>query len=248
MGSYLLIIVAALGAGLINSVAGGGMFLTFPALVFTGVPSIVANASSTAALVPGILASAWAYREDFRKSVNFPFWPLLIMTLAGGIVGALLLLYTPQRTFDSVIPWLMLAATLLFTFGARLTPILKRTFHIGPVAVVVIQFFIAIYGGYFGGAIGIVMLATWTVFGLTDIHVMNANRTIMGAAANSVAAVLFIMARKIWWPQTLVMLVCTIIGGYIGARVARKVKPQYIRAIVTVVSAGITIAFFLRWH
>jgi hypothetical protein len=246
MGSYLLIIVAALGAGLINSVAGGGMFLTFPALVFTGVPSIVANASSTAALVPGILASAWAYREDFRKSVNFPFWPLLIVTLAGGIVGALLLLYTPQRTFDSVIPWLMLAATLLFTFGARLTPILKRMFHIGPVAVVVIQFFIAIYGGYFGGAIGIVMLATWTVFGLTDIHVMNANRTIMGAAANSVAAVLFIMARKIWWPQTLVMLVCTIIGGYIGARVARKVKPQYVRAIVTVVSAGITIAFFMR--
>jgi uncharacterized membrane protein YfcA len=142
----------------------------------------------------------------------------------------------------------MLAATLLFTFGARITPILKRAFHIGPVAVVVIQFFTAIYGGYFGGAIGIVMLATWTVFGLTDIHVMNANRTLMGAAANSVAAVLFIIARKVWWPQTLVMLVATIIGGYIGARLARKVSPSYIRAIVTVVSAGITIAFFLRRH
>jgi uncharacterized membrane protein YfcA len=195
-----------------------------------------------------VLASAWAYREDFRRSENFPFLPLLIVTLAGGILGALLLLYTPQRTFDSVIPWLMLAATLLFTFGARLTPILKRMFHIGPVTVVVIQFFIAIYGGYFGGAIGIVMLATWTVFGLTDIHVMNANRTIMGAAANSAAAVLFIFAGKIWWPQTLVMLGATIIGGYIGARVARRVKPRYIRAIVTVVSAGITIAFFLRRH
>jgi uncharacterized membrane protein YfcA len=140
----------------------------------------------------------------------------------------------------------MLAATLLFTFGARLTPILKRTFHIGPVTVVMIQFFIAIYGGYFGGAIGIVMLATWTVFGLTDIHVMNANRTILGAAANIVAAVLFVIARKIWWPQTLVMLVGTIIGGYFGARVARKVDPRYVRAIVAVVSAGITIAFFLR--
>jgi uncharacterized membrane protein YfcA len=248
MGSYLLLIIAALAAGLINSVAGGGMFLTFPALVFTGVPSIVANASSTTAIIPGILASTWAYREDFRKSENFPFLPLLIVSLAGGIVGALLLLFTPQRTFDSVIPWLMLAATLLFTFGASLTPFLKRVFHIGPVAVVVIQFFIAIYGGYFGGAIGIVMLATWTVFGLTDIHVMNANRTIMGAAANSVAAILFIIARKIWWPQTLVMLVATIIGGYIGARTARKVNPRYIRAIVTVVSAGITIAFFLRRH
>jgi uncharacterized membrane protein YfcA len=248
LASYLLLIITALAAGLINSVAGGGMFLTFPALVFTGVPSIVANATSTTALIPGILASAWAYREDFQKSENFPFLPLLIVSLAGGIVGALLLLFTPQRTFDSVIPWLMLAATLLFTFGARLTPILKRAFHIGPVAVVVIQFFIAIHGGYFGGAIGIVMLATWTAFGLTHIHVMNANRTIMGAAANSVAAVLFIIARKIWWPQTLVMLVATIIGGYIGACVARKVSPRYIRAIVTVVSAGITIVFFLRRH
>jgi uncharacterized membrane protein YfcA len=246
MGSYLLLMVAALAAGLINSVAGGGMFISFPALVFTGVPSIIANASSTTALIPGVLASAWAYREDFKKSENFPFWPLLIVSVAGGIVGALLLLYTPQRTFDSVIPWLMLAATLLFTFGARLTPLLKRIIHIGPVAVVVIQFFIAIYGGYFGGAIGIVMLAVWTVFGLTDIHVMNANRTIMGAAANSIAAVLFIVARKIWWPQTIVMLVGTIIGGYIGARLARKVSPVYVRAFVTVVSAAITVAFFLR--
>jgi uncharacterized membrane protein YfcA len=246
MASYLLLIVAALAAGLINSVAGGGMFLTFPALVFTGVPSIIANASSTTALIPGVLASAWAYREDFRASENFPFWPLFIVSVAGGIVGALLLLYTPQRTFDSVIPWLMLAATILFTFGARITPLLKRAFHIGPVAVVFIQFFIAIYGGYFGGAIGIVMLATWTVFGLTDIHVMNANRTLMGAAANSIAAVLFIIARKIWWPQTVVMLVATIVGGYIGARMARKVSPGYIRAVITVVSAAITIAFFLR--
>src|ERR1700687_3395407 len=164
MGSYLLLILAALAAGLINSVAGGGMFLTFPALVFTGVPSIVANATSTTALIPGILASAWAYREDFRKSENFPFLPLLIVSLAGGIVGALLLLFTPQRTFDSVIPWLMLAATLLFTFGARLTPILTRAFHIGPVAVVVIQFFIAIYGGYFGGGVCHVIVRSGDVF------------------------------------------------------------------------------------
>jgi uncharacterized membrane protein YfcA len=246
MSPYLLIFIAGLAGGSINSVAGGGMFLTFPALVFTGVPSIVANASSTTALIPGVLASAWAYREDFRKSGDLPFLPLLLVSVAGGIVGALFLLFTPQSTFDSVIPWLMLAATLLFTFGARVTPILKRAFHIGPVTVVVIQFFIAIYGGYFGGAIGIMMLATWSVFGLTDILAMNANRTLLGAAANIVAAVLFVIARKIWWPQTLVMLVGTIIGGYIGARAARKVDPRYVRAMVTVVSAAITIAFFLR--
>ena len=248
MNSYLLLAIAGLAAGLINSVAGGGMFITFPALVFTGVPSIIANASSTMALIPGVLASGWAYREDFRKSEDFPFWPLVIVSVAGGIVGALLLLFTPQTIFDSVIPWLMLAATLLFTFGAKVTPILKRFIHIGPVTVVVIQFFIAIYGGYFGGAIGIMMLATWTVFGLTDIHVLNANRTLMGAAANIIAALMFVVAGKIWWPQTLVMLVGTILGGYLGARMARKVKPQYIRALVTMVSAGITIVFFVRRH
>jgi uncharacterized membrane protein YfcA len=248
MASYLLLIVAALAAGLINSVAGGGMFLTFPALVFTGVPSIIANASSTVAIIPGVLASAWAYRGDLRRSEGLPFVPLLIASVAGGVGGALLLLFTPQRTFDSVIPWLMLAATLLFTFGPRIAPKLRRAFPMGPGAIVAIQFVIAIYGGYFGGAIGILMLATWTIYGILDVHVMNANRTVMGVATNIIAIVLFIIARKIWWTQTLVMLVGTAIGGYVGARYARQVNPRIIRAIVTVVSGGITIAFFLRTY
>jgi len=110
--------------------------------------------------MPGVVASAWAYREDFRRSSDFPFVPMVIVSLAGGVAGALLLLFTPQKRFDSIIPWLMLAATLLFIFGPRISPILKRGFHIGPVTVVVVQFFIAVYGGYFGGAIGILMLAT----------------------------------------------------------------------------------------
>src|SRR5712675_2285801 len=114
MAAYLLLIFSALAAGLINSVAGGGMFLTFPALVFTGVPSIIANATSTFAIMPGVVASAWAYREDFRRSSDFPFVPMVIVSLAGGVAGALLLLFTPQKRFDSIIPWLMLAATLLF--------------------------------------------------------------------------------------------------------------------------------------
>jgi len=248
MATYLLLICAALGAGLINSVAGGGSFLTFPALVFTGVPSIIANASSTLALIPGSAASAWAYREDFHKTEGFPFRPMLIVSLAGGIAGALLLLFTPQRTFDSLIPWLMLASTLLFSFGPQISPILRRAFRIGPVTVVVFQFFLAVYGGYFGGAVGIVMLATWSVFGLSDIYVMNANKTVLGVSMNGVAVVLFIIARKIWWPQTLAMLVAAVIGGYVGARFAKKVNPRYVRVAITVVSAGITIAFFLRRH
>jgi len=248
MASYLLLIVAALAAGLINSVAGGGSFFTFPALVLTGVPSIIANASSTMALIPGSMASAWAYRADFHEFEGFPFRPLLVASIGGGIAGALLLLFTPQKTFDSVLPWLMLGATVLFTFGPQISKALRRAFHIGVVTVVVVQFIISLYGGYFGGAVGILMLATWSVFGLTDIHVMNANRTILGATMNAVAVVLFIIAHKIWWPQTLAMLVAAVIGGYVGARWARKVNPRYVRVIISVISTSITIAFFLRRH
>jgi uncharacterized membrane protein YfcA len=246
MGSYLLLAISAFAAGIINSVAGGGSFFTFPALVFTGVPSIIANASSTMALLPGIFASAWAYRHDFKKTEGFPFVPMLIISFIGGLAGALLLLYTPQRAFDGMLPWLMLGATLLFTFGLRLAPILARVLHIGPAALLCIQAVVSIYGGYFGGAIGILMLAAWSLFGLKDIHRMNANRTLLGGAMNSVAVILFIVARKIWWPQTLVMLVAAVIGGYVGARFARRANPQYLRAAVMVISAAITIAFFLR--
>ena len=248
MGSYLLLIIAALGAGLINSVAGGGSFLTFPALVFTGVPSIIANASSTMALIPGSLASTWAYREDFHGIEHFPLKPLFAVSIAGGITGALLLLYTPQRTFDSVLPWLMLGATILFTFGRQISQSLKRVVHIGPVTVVIVQFFIAIYGGYFGGAIGILMLAVWTVFGLSDIHVINANRTVLGATMNAVAVVLFIAAHKVWWPQTIAMLIAAVVGGYVGAHWAKKVDQRYVRGVITVISVSITVLFFLRRH
>src|ERR1019366_9806129 len=245
MGSYLLLVCAAFVAGLINSIPGGGSFFTFPALVFTGVPSIIANASSTLALFPGSFASAWAYRDDFKKSEGFPFRPMLIVSLAGGITGALLLLFTPQRTFDAVIPWLMLGAALLFTFGPRVSPILQRMFHIGPITLICIQALVAIYGGYFGGAIGIMMLAAWSLFGLKDIHVMNANKTLLGGSMNAVAVVLFIIARNIWWHQTLVMLVAGVIGSYTGARTAKAVNPRYVRNAVTIISLAITIAFFL---
>jgi uncharacterized membrane protein YfcA len=248
MASYLLLICAALAAGLINSVAGGGSFLTFPALVFTGVPSIIANASSTLALIPGSAASAWAYREDFHKTEGFPFRAMLIVSIAGGIAGALLLLFTPQRTFDSLIPWLMLASTLLFALGPQISLVLRRMVHIGPITVIVIQFIVAVYGGYFGGAVGIVMLAAWSVFGLSDIHVMNANKTVLGVTMNGVAVVLFIIARKIWWPQTMAMLAAAVIGGYVGARFAKKVNQRYLRVVITVISASITVAFFLRRH
>jgi uncharacterized protein len=246
MTSHLILAVAGLAAGVINSVAGGGSFVTFPALIFTGVPSIIANASSTMALIPGSMASAWAYREDFHELEGFPLRPLFIASLAGGAVGALLLLYTPQRTFDFVLPWLMFAATSLFAFGRQISRILKRRFHIGVVTVVVIQSLISIYGGYFGGGVGILMLATWTIFGVVDINVLSAHRVVLGATMNSIAVALFIAAHKIWWPQTLVVLGGAVIGGYGGAWLAKRVDPRYVRASITAIGVSITIVFFLR--
>lgn len=246
MSSYLLLIAAAFGAGLVNSVAGGGSFLTFPALIFTGVPSVIANASSTVALLPGTLSSAWVYRYDLRKSRDFPLRPMVAVSVAGGIAGALLLLYTPQRTFDALIPWLMLGSTLLLAFGPGISPALNRIFRIGPAVVVGIQFLIAIYGGYFGGAIGILMLAAWSLFGLSNIHVMNANKTLLSAVMNGAAVVLFVMAHKIWWPQTLAMMVVAIAGGYFGATAAKRVSPNAVRIIVCVISMAVTIVFFVR--
>jgi uncharacterized membrane protein YfcA len=244
--SHLLLIAAALGAGLMNSVAGGGSFLTFPALVFTGVPSIVANATSTVALFPGVLASAWAYRRDFEAFDKLPLKPALAVSIAGGVVGALLLLFTSQKTFDAIIPWLLLAATVVFAAGPRVMRMLKRQSWMGARTLIVLQFFVGIYGGYFGGAVGIIMLAVWSLAGLRDIHAMNAGRTLLGGVMNAAAVVCFIAAGKVWWLQTSLMLIAAVAGGYAGARFARRVNPAWIRGIIILISVAVTAAFFRR--
>ena len=187
------------------------------------------------------------YRDELHKAGRFPLRPLVAVSLAGGIAGALLLLYTPERTIDAIIPRLMLGSTLLFAFGPRVAPALNRIFRIGPVTVVSIQLIIAIYmGGYFGGAVGILMMAVWSLFGLSDIHVMNANKTLLAATMNAAAVVLFVAAHKIWWPQTLAMMVVAILGGYVGATAAKRVNPNAVRVVISLVSLAITIVFFLR--
>src|SRR5499427_6496142 len=247
MPSYLLLIGAALCAGLMNSVAGGGSFLTFPALVFTGVPSIIANATSTVALFPGALASAWAYREDFKGLERIPLKPALAVSIAGGVVGALLLLVTSQKTFDVIIPWLLLAATAVFALGPRMMKRLKRQHWMGTKTLIVFQFLAGIYGGYFGGAVGIIMLAVWSLAGLRDIHAMNGGRTLLGGVMNAAAVVCFVIAGKVWWLQTSMMLVAAVAGGYAGARLAKRANPLWIRSIIILVSIGVTVAFFLRF-
>jgi uncharacterized membrane protein YfcA len=231
----------------LNAIAGGGSFVTFPALVFAGLPSIAANASSTVALFPGSLASAWACRDDLRGGAeNFPLRPMLPVSVAGGGVGAVLLLLTPQPAFDAAVPWLLLAATVAFAGGRRAGAALRRRVRIGPAAPVAVQFLLAVYGGYFGGAVGIMMMAAWSLFGVADIRAMNAAKTLLVGATNSVAVVCFAVAGPVWWPQTLAMLAAAAVGGYGGARLARRLDPGHVRIAITVASIAVTAVFFLR--
>lgn len=249
-----LLVSAGAVAGALNSVAGGGSFVSFPTLLFTGVPAIPANATNTIALQPGAMASAWAYRRQFsahRAAVG----ALGAVSLAGGLAGALLLLKTPERTFLWILPWLLLFATLLFSFGPALTARLRRRggapagragSRTGWLAVAAIQFAIAVYGGYFGGGIGIMMLAALSLSGMTNIHEMNAFKTLLGSIINGVAVVAFIVAGVVHWPQGLTMMAGAVLGGYFGAHWAQRVEPRIVRALVIATGAAMTVYFFLR--
>jgi len=242
--TFLLLILAAFAAGAINSVAGGGSFLTFPSLVFSGVAPVIANASNTVALVPGTMASVLSYRGDVQKlnEKNLKLW--LVISLIGGAVGAVLLLVTSDRTFRQVAPWLLAFATLLFAFGNQVSMAMKGRLHGNGPLMLLLMFPIAVYGGYFGGGIGIMFLAALRLYGMTDIHGMNGIKTIMGGTLNALAALIFIANGQVAWKPTLVMMGASILGGYVGPIIARRLKPQVIRTFVIVVGVVMTAYFF----
>jgi uncharacterized protein len=246
MADFILLLVAGLVAGAMNAAAGGGSFVTLPAMIFAGVPSIEANASSTVALFPGAAASVLAYRDDFKPFEFLSLRVMLAVSMLGGLLGAILLLVTPAKRFDVIVPWLLLAGTLVFAFGGRAGALLRRVVRIGPVTVLCVQFLLGIYCGYFGGAVGIMTLAVWSLLGMTDIRAMNATKTLVVGATNAVAVVCFILAGKVWWPQTGVMLIAAVVGGYGGARFARRVPPHRLRFGISVFNFVITAVFFLR--
>ena len=242
--TYLLLIAAAFAAGAINSVAGGGSFLTFPSLVFAGVPAVVANASNTVALFPASIASAISYKGDIEKlnEKQLKWW--LAVSLLGGAVGAALLLFTSDKTFRLIAPWLLLFATVLFAFGNRVSLAMRGRLHSSQPLILMLLFPIAVYGGYFGGGIGIMFLAAMRLYGFTDIHGMNGIKTVLAGALNAIAALVFIFAHQVWWRPTLIMMAAAIAGGYVGPIVARKVKADAIRGLVIVVGISMTAYFF----
>lgn len=253
LGEASFLFLAALVAGALNSVAGGGSFISFPALIFARIPPIPANATNTAAMWPGTIASTIAYWNDLDSGVRKLLPPLLITGLAGGLLGAFILLRTPPRTFMHLVPWLLLGATLLFVASGRITTWIRsgaghkhvsRMIFIGGL---LLELFIATYIGYFGAGAGILVLALLALLGVENIHAMNGMKTLLVSVVNAVALTMFIIAKVVVWPEAVLMLVAAAIGGYGGAYFARKVNPLHIRRLVIVVGFAMS-AWFFFWH
>ncbi|HEU5228539.1 MAG TPA: sulfite exporter TauE/SafE family protein [Ktedonobacteraceae bacterium] len=249
----LILFAASVLGGILNAVAGGGSFFTFPSLIVTGISAIQANATSTVALWPGIVASVGAYRRELIKQRRDLLFLLVGISLIGGVLGAILLLKTSQAVFVRLIPYLLLLATLLFAFSGPITARLRtRSIDKTPssrralIGVSAAQLIIAIYGGYFGGGIGILMLTTLAMMGLDNIHEMNALKTLLASCINGIAVVTFIIAGAVVWPEAILMIFGAILGGYGGAYYARKIAPKWVRLFVITVGIVLTIYFFLR--
>ena len=227
-----------------NSVAGGGSFLSFPALVFAGVPPISANATNNAAMWVGTLGSARGYREEISAHRSL-LLPVIGVSVAGSLIGACLLLVTPQSLFARLIPWLLLFATVVFALSPRLTRGVPEVPRHAPWQVAV-QFCVAIYGGYFGAGMGILMLAVLAFSGLPSFNAQNAIKNVLAVAINGVALIPFIAARIVDWRFALPMAVIALAGGYLGARFFRRVPQPLARSIVVAIGVLMTMVFFAR--
>ena len=259
-----LLLAAAFVAGALNAVAGGGSFLTLPALVFTGVPPVVANATGTVALLPGYIAGAWGFREDTAPPPGLSMRLLVVLSLIGGAAGAALLLITPDATFRRVVPWLLLAATALFAFGPQLRSMLaggKPSTAKATVGVLAV----AAYGGYFNGGLGILLLAgaaaadlpqmpalrllLLALFGLlgqTQLNAMNGLKNWVSALLTAIAVAIYAAGGVVQWPQALMMMVAATAGGYGGARVARRIPAPWLRGGIVV--TGLVMAGLFFWR
>lgn len=236
---------AAAAGGALNSVAGGGSFFTFPTLLFFGIPPVQANATSTVALWPGSLASVGAYRRELAASRRM-LVPISFVSLAGGLLGANLLLGTPQATFRALVPWLLLVATVVFAVGHKAVARLRGHRALPRGAMLAFQFAVSIYGGFFGGGMGILMLAAFAAAGMTNIHEMNGLKNWLAVCINGIAVVTFVVAGAVYWPQAATALTGAIAGGYGGAALARRIAPSRVRAFVIVVGSALTAYFFAQ--
>lgn len=240
-----LLLAAALVAGALNAVAGGGSFLTLPALMLTGVPAISANATGTLALLPGYLAGAWGFRHDIRSPPGLTPRALVAISVLGGASGATLLLLTPDSAFRRVVPWLLLLATAAFAFGPRWMAARPRSAP--PPAVAMLGVFaVTAYGGYFNGGVGILLLALWGLLGQTQLHAMNGLKNQVSALLTVIAGGIYVFGGLIAWPEALMMMGAALIGGYLGARMSRRMPTLWLRRGIVATGLTMSALFFAR--
>lgn len=245
MFDILLLAVAAFSAGVLNTIAGGGTFLTFPALVYTGVPVVVANATSAVAVFPGYLGGAVGFRSEIAAYDRRRLLKITLATAAGGLIGSLLLLVSSNETFSFVVPFLLMAATFAFAFGEKIQAWAQRR-RIGKPEGWLSTVIVSIYGGYFNGGLGIVLLALFSAWGMRDLNVMNGLKNALSFILSAISVMTFALAGIVEWPQAILMMVAATIGGYAGAPIARMLPRQVVRGLVIIVGVVMSAIFLIR--
>ncbi|NNL17647.1 MAG: sulfite exporter TauE/SafE family protein [Boseongicola sp.] len=244
MADLFLIAIAAFGAGVLNTLAGGGTFLTFPALVYVGVPPILANATSAVAVFPGYLAGAVGFRKELGTLERSSLIRLTLITLLGGLTGALLLLVTTDDAFSTIVPFLLLFATFVFLFGPKVRAFAAARSRSEANEGALGLFLVAVYGGYFNGGLGIVLLALFALWGWGDLNKMNGLKNWLSFALSAISVATFAVAGLVVWPKAAVMMVFAVLGGYLGAPLARAIPARVLRMIVAAVGFGMSAVFF----
>jgi uncharacterized membrane protein YfcA len=242
----ILLIAAAFGAGILNTVAGGGTFLTFPALVFTGMPPVMANATSTVAVFPGYLGGAFGFRTELAGFDRRRLLRLVVITLVGGLVGSSLLLVSSNEAFSMVVPFLLLGATLAFLFGDKVRQWAASKARDVSSEGALGLFGVALYGGYFNGGLGIVLLALFSLWGMTDLNRMNALKSGLSFLLSAISVAVFAVAGLVAWPEALIMMLAATAGGYAGAPLARALPKPIVRGVIATVGFGMSAIFFWR--
>lgn len=249
MISLIVLVVAGLLAGGLNAVAGGGTFISFPALVWLGIPPVSANATATLTALPGYFTSAWAFRGEIAKESKKNLFRILFFAVFGGCIGAGLLLNTSDTLFSGIVPYLMLFATALFAFGQQIIAKINGQAKLGLAAASIIIIIVSIYGGYFNGGLGIMLLASFTIIGYRNIHFMNGMKNLISAILSLASAIIFILSGLIDWQAALILGSATAIGGLIGGHYSTKIKnTRFLRIFIMVIGFTLSILFFLKTY